>query len=283
MASFKPEGNSGWNLQTKKRVQQPLQNPAAMSAELMSSVGSGGGFAGWTNVPYNNLDDPYISDQMRFGRRPLRGPVSDHAPEPFAGGKLCVGPHHSASLPEGKRAFPELVGSQSTNMGRPTGLKRVPTRARSDEPSLADPNTAVKHLKPPAPESVKMFGNVNQVNYSCWKPEELKKAEYGDWNWNQQLGFRRVNMTEGGEPRRGLENPVAWPGYVNYPPANSPITGKPLDYALSINGRHGGFTLKTRHPDIIKNTERRAALNTQITTMAASSGAQTGLYRKGVY
>ena len=129
MASFKPDGNSGWNLQSKGRVSQPLQTPAAMSAELMST----NGFTGWTNVPYNNLDDPYISDQMRFGRRPLRGPVSDHAPEPFAGGKLCVGPHHSAGLPEGKRAFPGLVGSRSTDEGKPHGLKRVETRARSSE------------------------------------------------------------------------------------------------------------------------------------------------------
>ena len=97
-------------------------------------------------------------------------------------------------------------------------------------------------------------------------------AEKGDWNWNQQLGFRKVNMTAGGEPRRGLEHPVAWPTYVGYPPTRAPITGKSLDYALKLNGRQGGFTLKTQHPDVLESRRNRAAAsNTRIAESPAAS------------
>ena len=108
----------------------------------------------------------------------------------------------------------------------------APTR-----PSGRTAATAVK-VSTFKPESVKMFEGTNQVNYHCWVPAELKRAEKGDWNWNQQLGFRKVNMTAGGEPKRGLEHPVAWPTYTGYPPTNDPITGQRIDYALKLNGRH---------------------------------------------
>ena len=117
---------------------------------------------------------------MRSGRRVLHGPVSDHAPEPYAGGKRIVGPHQSEGSYGGKRRFPELVGARSTAEISYGGLKRVESRARSDDPSLSDPNTSVKGSFA-KPESVKMFQGTNQVNYKAWVPEGLKKAEYGDW------------------------------------------------------------------------------------------------------
>ncbi len=71
------------------------------------------------------------------------------------------------------------------------------------------------------------------MNYRCWVATELDKAEKGDWNWNQSLGFRRVSMTDSGEPKRGLERPVAWPGYAGYPPNRDAATGTVRDAILS--------------------------------------------------
>jgi hypothetical protein len=77
-----------------------------------------------------------------------------------------------------------------------------------------------------------------QVDYQCWQPATLNKSEKGDWNWNQQLGFRKVKLTEAGEPRRSMETPVAWPNYVGYPPTHDPRSGQLIDYGLKMHGRH---------------------------------------------
>lgn len=244
-----------WSLQTKHRCSIATKTPSAQCADIFggSSVGN---FHRWTNVPPVGVPDPYIADQVRPQRRVvstgLIAPMSSHAPEPFAGGKLCnIEPQQGHYSGYGKRSFPELVGSRSTDERRAGGLKRVESRARSDEAALADPNTAVK-MKINKVESVKMFKGTNQVDYHCWVPTELARAEKGDWNWNQSLGFRRVNMTAAGEPRRSLEHPVAWPGYHGYPPeypstpsgmstpsgTRSAASNTRIDYSLKMNGRH---------------------------------------------
>ena len=153
------EGRSSWTLQSKARASLPQYTPASQSAHIFST---GIGFSEWTNVPPVGVADPYIADQMRSGRRVVTGPSSSPAPEPWGGGKRCTGPHISYGMPAGKRAFPEIVGKLSTDYGRPQGLKRVESRARSDVPVLADPNTAVADAVY-KPESVKFFPGTNQV------------------------------------------------------------------------------------------------------------------------
>ena len=123
------EGRSSWALQSKARASLPQYTPASQSAHIFST---GIGFSEWTNVPPVGVADPYIADQMRSGRRVVTGPSSSPAPEPWGGGKRCTGPHISYGMPAGKRAFPEIVGKLSTDYGRPQGLKRVESRARSD-------------------------------------------------------------------------------------------------------------------------------------------------------
>lgn len=229
---------------------------------------------------------------MRSGRRVLHGPVSDHAPEPYAGGKRIVGPHQSEGSYGGKRRFPELVGARSTAEISYGGLKRVESRARSDDPSLSDPNTSVKGSFA-KPESVKMFQGTNQVNYKAWVPEGLKKAEYGDWGWNSRppvsmapgelpsgLGFRKVKLNDNREPVRGLEQPVAWPGYKGYPPAREAATNTRIDYALKMNGRHGGFTLKKQHPDVLESRANRAAASAP---PHSHSGGASLMFTRGAY
>ena len=276
-----------WSLQRKRSIEMPTGTPASASAKLFE----GSFFQGWTDVPFMPRQDPYISDQLRPGKRvDLVRPVSDHAQEPFAGGKRIVGPHHSVGGFEGKRAFPHISGARCMTEVSYGGLKRVESRARSDVPSLADPNTAVKDATY-KPESVKMFDGTNQVKYRCWQPQDLGKAEYGDWNWNSRppvsmapgegasgLGFRKVRLTESGEPRRSLEQPVAWPGYKGYPPTLQAGTNTRIDYALKVNGRHEGFTLKTQHPDVLESRANRAA--------ASAPGGKSGsglVFTRGAY
>jgi hypothetical protein len=276
-----------WSLQRKRSIEMPTGTPASASAKLFE----GSFFQGWTDVPFMPRQDPYISDQLRPGKRvDLVRPVSDHAQEPFAGGKRIVGPHHSVGGFDGKRAFPHISGARCMTEVSYGGLKRVESRARSDVPSLADPNTAVKDATY-KPESVKMFDGTNQVKYRCWQPQDLGKAEYGDWNWNSRppvsmapgegasgLGFRKVRLTESGEPRRSLEQPVAWPGYKGYPPALQAGTNTRIDYALKVNGRHEGFTLKTQHPDVLESRANRAA--------ASAPGGKSGsglVFTRGAY
>jgi len=263
MAAFNAssESQTSWHLQSRARVSVPLQTPSAQSADLMSTTG----FKGWMDTPPVGTHDPFIADQVKRGRRVLTGPSSSPAPEPYGGGKRIVGPHFSYGMPAGKRAFPEVVGKHSTDTLAPRGVRRVEARARgSPHPALSDPNSAVKttNFKP---ESVKMYDGFNQVNYHCWVPGELQHAEKGDWNWNNQLGFRKVSMNGEGQPKRSLENPVAWPTYEGYPPSHSSATGQPIDYGLKLNGRQGGFTLKTQHPDVLESRANRAAAsNTRI-------------------
>ena len=184
-------------------------------------------------------------------------------------------PHHGELGGSGKRSFPELVGQRSTDEGRARGLKRVQSRARSDVPATSDPNGAVTSYKKGV-ESVKMFPGTNRADYHCWVPEELKRAEKGDWNWNTRLGFRRVNMTADGEPRRGLEHPVAWPNYAGYPPNRDAATGTRIDYALKIHGANRGFTIKSQHPDAIESRKNRASASQPPPKVPTH-------YRKGIY
>lgn len=101
-------------------------------------------------------------------------------------------------------------------------------------------------------------GGQNDVNYRCWQADNLHKANGGDWNWNTQMGFRRVAHLPSGEPTRTLEHPVAWPGYAGYPPDRDNATGTRPDYALS---RHGGYFKepKPEHPDMIISRSNRVA------------------------
>lgn len=257
-----------WSLQRKRQVEVRAGTPASASAKMFET----NFFAGWTDVPHMPRQDPYIADQMRPQIRvDLPRPVASHAAEPFAGGKRIVGPHISYGGFEGKRGFPELSGARCQTEVSYGGLKRVQSRARSDEPALSNPNTAVKDATY-KPESVKMFAGTNMVNYRCWEPQDLHKAEYGDWNWNSRppvsmapgekpsgLGFRKVKLNDNREPVRGLEQPVAWPGYKGYPPDRQAGTNTRIDYALKVNGRNNGFTLKTQHPDVLESRANRAA------------------------
>lgn len=158
MATHDVVTTPSWSLQRKQRSTLATDTPASQSAIIFDA----GNFAKWTNVPPIGVADPFIADQVRSGRRVLTGPVSHPAPEPFGGGKRCVGPHHGEPQPAGKRGFPDLVGARSTAEMMPRGLKRVPTRARSDEPASANPNGAVAGVVK-KPESVKMFHGTNQV------------------------------------------------------------------------------------------------------------------------
>ena len=266
-------GRTSWSLQHRRQSTLPQHTPSAQSAQLMNSTG----FKGWTDTPPVGVPDPYIADQTRQQRRYLTGPTSSHAPEPFAGGRRVVGLVQSAGLPEGKRAFPDAQ-KLSTDERKPEGLRRVDSRARKNEPATSDPNTAVATLFT-KPESVKMFHGTNQVNYHCWVPAELRNAEKGDWNWNNSLGFRKVSTNALGQPKRGLENPVAWPTFAGYPPTNDAATGQPIDYALKLNGRQGGFTLKVQHPDVAESRANRAAASN--TRLDVSS--QPVYYRRGAY
>lgn len=83
-------------------------------------------------------------------------------------------------------------------------------------------------------------------------------------------------MNAEGKPRRGLENPVAWPSYPGYPPTLHAATNTRVDYALKQNGRQGGFTIKTQHPDVLQSRSQRAN---------ASVPTPKGVvhYRRGVY
>ena len=151
-------GMTAWTLQSKQRAAIPTHTPSAMSASLMNSTG----FRGWTDVPPVGTHDPYIADQVRPGRRVLTGPTSSPMMEPYGGGKRIVGPWYSEATPAGKRAYPDLVGKVSDDTPKPSGLKRVETRARHEYPALADPNSAVQATTY-KPESVKMFDGTNQV------------------------------------------------------------------------------------------------------------------------
>ena len=282
MASFNAssEGRSSWGLQTKARASIPEQTPAAQSAAMFGTHV----WKFWTDVPSQPKHDPFIADQMRPLRHHCPGPSSSPAPEPFGGGKRQISAASSEPHPAGKRAFPEIVGRMSTEEAKPKGLRYVQSRARHTHAVLADPNTAVQDAVF-KPESVKMFKGFNEVNYHCWLPHELAKAEKGDWNWNNSLGFRKVNLTTDGEPRRGLENPVAWPTYKGYPPSRD-TSGQAIDYALKVHGRQGGFTLKTQNADVLESRRNRAAAsNTRITPGGASAMSQTApqLYKRGAY
>ena len=90
-----------------------------------------------------------------------------------------------------------------------------------------------------------------------------------------------MSLTTDGEPKRGLEHPVAWPTYAGYPPTND-FAGKGIDYALKMNGRHGGFTLKVQNPDVLESRANRAAAsNTRIGGPVSS--APTVQFVKGAY
>ena len=67
---------------------------------------------------------------------------------------------------------------------------------------MSDPNAIAGFGGDAKPESVKFFPGHNQVNYQAWQPEQLSRAEKGDWNWNSQLGFRKLSVTSTGEPKR---------------------------------------------------------------------------------
>ena len=164
MASFNAsfEGRTHWAMQTKARASYPQHTPASQSATLFSE----NRWEGWMNTPPVGINDPFIADQTKALRTMVPGPPpSNSAPEPFSGGKRVVGPIHSADLPAGKRAFPEIVGKVSDGSLKPQGLRRMPTRARSDLPAGANPNAAVADaiIAPYKPESVKMFEGTNQV------------------------------------------------------------------------------------------------------------------------
>ena len=267
-SDFTLDGPS-WRLQHLGRSQQ-------LST---SHLGGSGGFATWTNVPPVGVPDPVIANQMKSGRRVLTGPVSGHAAEPFGeGGKRVLGPHSSEPGGYGKLAYPEISGARSTDIGKPQGLKRVESRARRDTPAVSDPNALVGYTTF-KPEGCKYFPGRNNIAYSAWKPEELSRAEYGDWNWNTKLGFRKVKVMENGEPKRTESTPVAFPGYKGYPADLQAGTGTRIDYALKTNG--GSFTLKTQHPDVVASRANRAAAS--VAPVAQSGGTQPTLYRRGTY
>ena len=234
-----------------------------------------GGFAHWTDVPREPRFDPIIADQLKSGRRVLTGPVSGVASEPFGdGGKRIVGPHTSDPGGYGKRIYPEISGARSSDVAKAQGLKRVESRARRDTPAVSNPNTVVGFTEF-KPEGCRKFEDRNTVNYSAWKPQELNRAEYGDWNWNTKLGFRKVKMMESGEPKRVESTPVAFPGYKGYPPDLDAQTQR-IDYALKANG--GSFTLKTQHPDVVASRANRASAS-----IPPPSSTQPTLYRRGIY
>jgi len=262
--SFQLDGPS-WRLQHLGRSQN-------MAASNFAT----GGFANWTNVPSQPRNDPMIQDQLKSGRRFLTGPVSGTVAEPFGeGGKRVIGPHYSEGGGYGKRIYPEISGARSTDEPAPHGLKFVESRARRTTPAVSNPNAVVQHTTF-KPEGCAYFPSRNNVHYSAWKPEELKKAEYGDWDWNTKLGFRKVKMMEDGNPKRVEATPVAFPGYAGYP-ADLASDGSRIDYALKKNG--GSFTLKTQHPDVVASRANRAAAS----VAPVSNSTQPTLYRRGTY
>ncbi len=253
-ASFSPS----WHLQSKRRVHA--------GGSLLSS----GGFGSWTDVPPVGTADPHIATQMRFGKRVelARPPPSSSGDAAgLGGGKRMVDAVDRRPYYAGKRLFPDLVGSTSTSEARNRGLKRVESRARKDEPSDSNPNTMIKDL-PIRGEGVLSFPERNQVRYKCWAPDGLAKSEGGDWNWNTtqkagvrssrppSLGFRRVSQTDDGQPKRSLENPIAWPSYPGYPPDCVPGTSSRIDYAVT---RYGGSLreVKGMHPDVLVSMKNR--------------------------
>jgi hypothetical protein len=268
-ANFSVDGPS-WRLQSLHH------SPCIAPSNLTT-----GGFKNWTDVPRLPRDDPMIQDQLRPGRRNVTGPSSSEpfglGAEPFGeSGKKVVGPHYSEAGGYGKRIYPEITGARSTDERPPHGLKRVESRARRDTPGVSDPNAVVAYTVL-RPEGCKMFEGRNTVQYSAWKPEELNRAEYGDWNWNTKLGFRKVKLMESGEPKRVESTPVAFPEYKGYPP-DLDSHGNRIDYALKKNG--GSFNLKSQgHPDVIASRANRA--NASVTPVSAST--QPTLYRRGIY
>ena len=217
-------------------------------ADTSSSYLSSGGFAKWTDVPPVGVPDPVIADQNRVGRRHLTGPTSGPALEPMNDrGKRMASSHPGQPGSEGKRPFPEVAGVRSTNEVTYRGVKHVESRARRDTAGIADPNAVAAYGGDQKPESVKMYDGRNQVQYQAWKPDQLGKAEYGDWNWNTQQGFRRVYMTASGEPKRTDSTPVAFPGYKGYPPDRNAATGTRIDYVRVTPTLNASMTYMTLH------------------------------------
>jgi hypothetical protein len=263
-----------------------LQHLGRVPNQTHSVLGSGG-FALWTDVPPVGVPDPLQKGQMRFGIRTeatgLCGPRSGFAPEPFPdNGRRMVTQLVGYAGAEGKRAYPELSGARSTAEQNPRGLKRVESRARRDVPSHANPNEIAHHSTGGVdavsfrPEKVKMFPDRNQVSYRAWVPTELGRSEYGDWNWNQHLGFRRVQMMSDGEPKRSESHPVAFPGYKGYPPDRQAGTNTRIDYALKAHG--GSFTIKSQHPDVLASRANRAAASMPHSNDKVSLYPGKGLY-----
>lgn len=277
MASYGPPPPANFTVDGPSwRLQSLHHSPCIAPSNLTT-----GGFKNWTDVPRLPRDDPMIQDQLRPGRRNVTGPSSSEpfglGAEPFGeSGKKVVGPHYSEAGGYGKRIYPEITGARSTDERPPHGLKRVESRARRDTPGVSDPNAVVAYTVL-RPEGCKMFEGRNTVQYSAWKPEELNRAEYGDWNWNTKLGFRKVKLMESGEPKRVESTPVAFPEYKGYPP-DLDSHGNRIDYALKKNG--GSFNLKSQgHPDVIASRANRA--NASVTPVSAST--QPTLYRRGIY
>lgn len=245
--------------------------------ERLASTLGDGGFATWTDVPRLPRDDPLIADQLKSGRRYLTANASGHISEPFGeGGKRVVGPHSSEPSGYGKRIYPEISARRGVDDQGPHGLKRVQSRARRDDAAVSNPNAIVGYTEF-KPESVQMFPGRNTVDYSAWKPQELHKAEYGDWNWNTKLGFRKVKIMESGEPKRVEATPVAWPGYRGYPADLDAATGTRIDYSLKANG--GSFTIKKQHADVIASRANRAAASV---APSRANDAPPTLYRRGM-
>ena len=111
----------------------------------------------------------------------------------------------------------------------------------------------------PRQEGVRMStGDGGDVNYKCWRPEQLESAFGGDWNLDSRYGNRKVRVMSSGVPARSMETPVAWPAYAGYPPSVDPVSRKVIDYALTPHG--GVFAVKPPlHPDVQQSHRNRLA------------------------
>ena len=264
MAGSTASGGSApnWHLQSRRRA-QPHE-----------SLLNDGGFREWTNVPPVGVPDvsaarleppalppsrqarrrarsglrrpwafeslprqPHIANQMKYGRRYEYEPQVSVASDPWGlgAGKRIVAPHEHAPVYDGRRHYPTAHGLQSTEEQQSRGVKCVPSRAKRAEAGGANPNQVAKHVSTGV-EGVKMFPGSNSKDYNCWEPQDLHKAQGGDWGWNTQFGFRKVAKQPNGEQVRAAAHPVAWPLYPGYPPDREAATGTRIDYALARNG-----------------------------------------------
>ncbi|KAL1508519.1 hypothetical protein AB1Y20_004619 [Prymnesium parvum] len=241
--------SSSWRLQSKKRA-------TPSSPSLLST----GGFAAWTNVPPVGVPDPHIQDQMRRGRASgptLSSRMSVNPVDSQGGKRITTLSEHPAKI-DSKRHFPHLANVTSSKEQVSRGIKQVHTPAKGIAATGSNPNSVARESHRESNQRVRMFPGRNDVAYNCWEPADLHKASNGDWNLNTKYGFRKVSMSESGEPKRSLEHPVAWPSFKGYPPDKDARSGVRIDYALE---RYGGIfrSMPPPHPDLVASRANRAS------------------------